>query len=300
MSHLALLAIASLLSLFTVVDSRPVAAASISAEVAAFDRNTGEGNFDSTTELSKPLVVSFSKSGALSSESAQGSAVASFGVLSTLGTATASTVIDDPADRPNDPNPASARGFGTAHFEDRITVHATSGDVLVRVSAVLHAQVDSLGYDLDYWCSPGKIGDFGNTEPFVLLHLEGFGIINQTLGRGVCPRASDLSSFSLDLTLPVEVPIDFQMTLTTAAGASPYFGQSPLDLEHNQTRISTSAVATNTGFLLIQVLTPGGSYSTDSDAVYPTGVPVAAPASLTLVGAGLVALAARGRRRWRS
>src|SRR5262245_3424093 len=111
MRHLPLLAAASLLTLSAFVAIRSAAASAIQADAAAFETRTGVGQFDATSELSHPVEASFRHAGALSSGTAHGFAVASFGVLSALATATASTLIEDPAQRLNDPNPVFARGF---------------------------------------------------------------------------------------------------------------------------------------------------------------------------------------------
>lgn len=302
MKHLPL-AVASLLILSLCLATRPVAASSLEAQASAFDTHTGAGQSASTSD-STPLAVSFNNPGALSSERAFGSAQAGFGVLSTLASATASTVIVDPALRMNDPNPASARGFGTADFTDTITIHATPGSFVdVMIGASVHGVVDSLGYNLSYWCSPGHIGSFENTEPFVTLFVAGFrSQISQTLGNGVCPRASDRSSFTRGMALPAEIPFSFEMRLTTAAGASPYFGQGVLDFSNNQPLVMTNADASNTGFFFFQIVTPGATYTSQSGTVYLTGPPTAAvpePMALSLLGAGLIAFAALSPRRRR-
>jgi len=300
MKHLSL-AVVSVLILSASIAISPVAASSIQSDAAAFDVPTGAGNF--ATSPPEPADVSFTIPGALSSGAAHGFAESGFGVLSALASASASTVIADPAEYGNDPHQVFARGFGSAQFTDTITLHSSQDlSVDVMIGAAVHGDVVSSGYNLSYWCLPGNIDRFANTEPFVNLFVTGFPSGGETLGHGACPRATDRSSFSTQLTLPVEVPITFNVQLVTAAEASPYFGQSPLDFSNNLMSVSTSADASNTGFFFFQVLTLGATYTSESGTVYLTGPPVAAvsePASLSLVGAGLTAVVALSRRRGR-
>jgi len=299
MRHLPL-ALASLLILPASIGIRPAAASSVSADAEAFDTSGSPVDSESTTST-QPVEATVQIPGeGFSSGKAHGFAEPGFGVLSASASASASTVIADPAQYVNDPHQVFARGFGTAEFTDTITVHSSSDSfVEVMIGAAIHADVVSTGYDLSYWCSAGNIGRFENTEPFANLFVLGVPGGDETLGRGACPRASDRSSFSRHLFLAVEIPITFEMILTTAAEASPYFGQSPLDFSNVQMNVSTTADASNTGFFFFHVLTPGGSYTSESGTVYLTELPAAAvpqPVSVSLLGGGLIALAALRRR----
>jgi hypothetical protein len=293
----------SLLALAFFAAAKPAAAiATLSTDAEAFDSLTGNGNFQSGTFTAQ---ASFNATVGSSPESAFASADAGFGVLAAIGTATASTSITDPTNRFNNTTDrVAARGSGIAEFTDTITFHNNSGSVVsVQVEATLHAIISSLGYDLNYWCSPGNIGFFSNTAPGATLSVTGFqGQANHSLSLDACNTSgSGNTSFTTPtLTLSTEQPFTLDVSLRAAAGASPFFGTSPVDLSHDATFVQTSADATSTGLLFIDVLTPGASFTSESGALYqPAAVAaVPEPGTLAVLAIGLMGVMALRRSRW--
>jgi hypothetical protein len=124
--------------------------------------------------------------GPFSSGTAHGFAEAGFGVLSALASASAATLIGDPAQYVNDSHQVFARGFGSAQFTNTITRHSRSDSVVeVMLGAAIQSDVVSSEYNLSYGCSPRNIGRLGNTEPVANLFLLGFPSGSETLGGDV-------------------------------------------------------------------------------------------------------------------